>query len=156
VPDDFHVNPQRSVPLLLTLGLGVVAAGWGCQRSSRVGECSSLVTRLNGSLAAIEASSKGWSATDKDAIAEMRTLAARYDELAAEVGKLALKDQRLAAFAVDYRGMATSAAGTARKMAEAIEAKDLASATTAQATFNDIVKREDELVARINDFCQAP
>ncbi len=111
---------------------------------------------LNEQLAVIETGSKGWSNTDKDAIAEMRTLAAQYDTLASEVGKLPLKDARLLGFSSDYRVMANSAASAARKMAEAIEGKDLTAATAAQTTFNEIVKREDELVARINEFCQAP
>jgi len=141
---------------MLLLGLGVSAAAWGCQRHGRAAECGLFVRTLNEQLAVIETGSKGWSNTDKDAIAEMRTLAAQYDTLASEVGKLPLKDARLLGFSSDYRVMANSAASAARKMAEAIEGKDLTAATAAQTTFNEIVKREDELVARINEFCQAP
>jgi hypothetical protein len=129
-------------------------ASSGCNRARKVQECSAFIDRVNGALRKIERNTQIEAQDDSAAVAEMRRLADQYDILAHDVGTLKISSRVLRVHAIEYRRMANSAASAARQVAEAVESKNIQEATEAQNAFDQIVKQEDQLVARINDFCQ--
>ena len=126
----------------------------GCNRARKVEECSAFIDRVNGALRQIERNTQMEAQDDSAAVAEMRRLADQYDTLAHDVGTLKISSRQLRVHALAYRRMANSAASAARQVAAAVESKNIQEATQAQNAFDEIVKQEDRLVARINDFCQ--
>ena len=79
-----------------------------------------------------------------------------YDQLAKDVGSQEITTKELKTHATEYQAMASKAAATARQVAQAIETQNSDQAENAQKEFDKIVKQEDELVNKINTFCQAP
>lgn len=132
---------------------GALALG-GCSRAKKAEECSVFVDKVNAALRQIERNTQTEAQDDSAAVAEMRRLADQYDMLAHDVGALKISSRELRAHALEYRRMANSAASAARNVAAAVESKDIQQASEAQNAFDQIVKQEDQLVARINDFCQ--
>jgi hypothetical protein len=143
---------MRGRALLLTMIAWLALSG--CNRARKAEECSRFIDKVNGALRQIEHNTQTEAQDDSAAVAEMRRLADQYDTLANDVGALKISSRELRAQALEYRRMANSAASAARHVATAVESKDIQEATDAQNAFDQIVKQEDQLVARINDFCQ--
>ena len=112
------------------------------------------IDKVNASLKQIEKHTQAEAKDDTAAVAEMRRLADQYDTLAGDVRALRITNRDLKKHALEYQKMASKAAAAARQVARAVEAKDVQQATEAQNAFDEIVKSEDKLVARINALCQ--
>lgn len=137
--------------LIPVLGVAVVVA---CSRARTAQECSVFIDKVNASLKQIEKHTQAEARDDTAAVSEMRRLADQYDSLASEVRALRISNRELKEHALEYQKMAGRAAAAARQVARAVEAKDIQQATEAQNAFDEIVKHEDKLVARINELCQ--
>jgi hypothetical protein len=72
------------------------------------------------------------------------------------VGAIDITTPDLKKSATEYQGMCTRAATTARAVATALENKNADQGVAAQKEFDKVVKEEDELVNKINTYCQAP
>ena len=142
---------RTSLRLALLL---VVLALSACGRAKTAQECSVFIDKVNESLKRIEKHTQAEARDDTAAVAEMRRLADQYDTLANDVRALRITNRDLKKHALEYQKMAGRAAAAARQVARAVEAKDIQQAKEAQDAFDEIVKREDKLVARINALCQ--
>ena len=140
--------------ILATVLLSVSLLG-GCGKIKKGQECNTFIDKVNTSLQEIERASKAKGDDDTAVAADMRKLADLYQQLAADVAALDISTPELKQSAKEYQEMAKRASATARRVAEAIETKDLQKATAAQKEFDAIVKQEDQLVGKINSFCQS-
>ncbi|MEZ4219575.1 MAG: hypothetical protein R3B13_01520 [Polyangiaceae bacterium] len=128
----------------------------GCGKIKKTKECAAFIDKVNASLKVIEQHTNTSGKDDAKAVADMKKLGELYETLANDVGGIEITTGDLKTHVDEYKGMATKAAGAARQVAEAIETKNPDKAATAQKEFDAIVKQEDELVNKINTFCQAP
>jgi methyl-accepting chemotaxis protein len=137
--------------------VGVIAlATTGCGKIKKTSECNTFIDKVNASLKEIEKHTTKKSDNEAQTIAGMQKLAELYTELAKEVGGLEITTADLKKQVSEYQTMAERAAATSRDVAAAVQAKDGDKIDKAQKEFDQIVKQEDELVNKINSFCQAP
>ncbi len=128
----------------------------GCGKIKKTKECNAFIDKVNTALKEIEQHTNTAGQDDAKAVAEMKKLGELYDQLAKDVGSQEITTTELKAHATEYQSMASKAAATARQVAQAIETQNSDQAESAQKEFDKIVKQEDELVNKINTFCQAP
>jgi hypothetical protein len=147
---------MRIRPVLAVLLLAVACFGSGCGKFKKTKECNAFIEKVNTAIKEIEQHSASKAGDDAQVISEMKKLADLYDQLARDVGALDITTPDLKKHAMEYQGMCTKAAQTARQVASAIETKNADQADNAQKEFDKIVKEEDDLVNQINGFCQAP
>lgn len=140
----------------LALAAAICLATAGCGKIKKTSECNAFIDKVNTSLKEIEKHTTSKGEDDAQTIAEMKKLGELYEQLSKDVGALEITTADLKKHATDYQQMAQKAAATARDVAAAIETKDGDKAEKAQKDFDQIVKQEDELVNKINSFCQAP
>jgi len=141
----------RSTALAVLLSVPVLA---GCGRFKRTKECNAFIDKVNTSLKRIEVQTTSAGGDEGADVATMRKLADLYQALGKDIAALQITTPELEQSATEYRQMANSAEDTARRVANAIEKKDLEQATAAQKQFDAIVKQEDQLITRINELCQ--
>jgi hypothetical protein len=131
------------------------ALALGCGKMKKSSECNSFIEKVNTSLKEIEKHTNSKGTDQKAAAQDMKQLAGLYEKLATDVAALGITTPDLKKHSGDYQAMAKKAADTARQVAEAVETNNLDKAQSAQKEFDDIVKKEDQLVNNINNFCQA-
>lgn len=85
---------------------------------------------------------------------ESRTLAGRYDDLAARIDALHVTSSELLPRAQRYQKLAREAAKALRDVAEAVEKGDGEGARRRRVEFDDIARGEAPLVADINGVCR--
>jgi ABC-type transporter Mla subunit MlaD len=134
----------------------VALAITGCGKIKKTSECNTFIDKVNASLKEIEKHTTKKSDNEAQTIEGMQKLSELYSALAKEVGGLEIKTPDLKQQVVEYQQMAERAASTSRDVASAVQAKDGEKIDKAQKEFDRIVKQEDELVNKINSFCQAP
>jgi outer membrane murein-binding lipoprotein Lpp len=134
--------------LAVVWGIGVVA---GCSKKPK--ECNDFITTVNAALQEIDSRPKPQGADMKAVARENRDLAERYDRLAESVQKLEISTPQLQQHAEQYRDMATKAAATLREVALAVEKLDSETAKRKHEQFEQVAKKEDELVAGVNALC---
>ncbi|MBX3131604.1 MAG: hypothetical protein KF718_33110 [Polyangiaceae bacterium] len=142
---------RRLVPALLVATLFVS----GCGNLKKTKECSAFIDRVNTALSVIQQHTNTAGKEDAKAAADMKKLGELYEQLSKDVGALEITTPDLKTHTGEYQAMAAKAAAAARQVAEAIEKKDPQQAESAQTEFDKIVKQEDELVNKINGYCQA-
>ncbi|HEY4117425.1 MAG TPA: hypothetical protein VGM56_06195 [Byssovorax sp.] len=136
------------------LGFAVTASLLAGCGQKKVTECNAMIRVINDGVNSLQKGTK--SATDENGVADLKALADAMDKVAGDSAKVELTIPELKKYNTDYQAMAKDVAKTAREMAAAAEAKDVAKITTAQAAMDKAVKQEDPLVDGINKFCQAP
>jgi hypothetical protein len=139
----------------LVLAVLLALATAGCGRIKKASECNTFIDKVNASLKEIEKHTAIKGKDDAETIAEMKKLGELYEALAKDVGGMELSVPELGKLGGEYKQMAERASQATRTLAGAIEAKDQEKAQQAQKDFDQIVKQEDELVSKINSFCQA-
>lgn len=145
------------VKLLFLAAVGAIAlATTGCGKIKKTSECNTFIDKVNASLKEIEKHTTKKSDDEAQTIAGMQKLGELYSSLAKEVGSLEITNPEFKKHVGEYQQMAEHAAATSRDVAAAVEAKDGEKIDKAQKDFDQIVKQEDELVNKINSFCQAP
>jgi hypothetical protein len=145
---------MRQFFLLLLLAL--FSTTLGCGKFRKTKECNAFIDKVNGSVKEIERLSAAKGDDDAQAIANMKKIGDLWEALAKDVGAIDITTPELKKSATEYQGMCTRAAATARQVATALESKNADQGDTAQKEFDKIVKEEDELVNKINTYCQAP
>jgi hypothetical protein len=128
----------------------------GCGKIKKTKECAAFIDKVNASLKVIEQHTNTAGKDDAKAVADMKKLGELYETLSSDVGGIEITTVDLKTHVTEYQGMATKAAAAARQVADAIETKNPEKADKAQKEFDTIVKQEDELVGKINTYCQAP
>jgi ABC-type transporter Mla subunit MlaD len=145
------------VMLRFLAAAGAIAlATTGCGKIKKTSECNTFIDKVNASLKEIEKHTTKKSDDEAQTIAGMQKLGELYTALAKDVGDLEITTKDLEKHVGEYQQMAERAASTARDVATAVQAKDGDKIDKAQKEFDRIVKQEDELVNKINSFCQAP
>jgi hypothetical protein len=140
-----------------TIALVLVAlATAGCGKIKKTSECNTFIDKVNASLKEIEKHTSTKAENDAQTISGMKTLGQLYEQLGKDVGAIEITTAEFKKHVTDYQQMAARAASTSRDVAAAVEAKDGEKIDKAQKDFDQIVKDEDELVNKINSFCQAP
>jgi methyl-accepting chemotaxis protein len=134
----------------------IALATTGCGKIKKTSECNTFIDKVNTSLKEIEKHTSAKSENEAQTIAGMKKLGELYEQLANEVGAIEVSTADFKRHVTDYQQMAERAAATSRDVATAVEAKDGEKIDKAQKDFDQIVKNEDELVNKINSFCQAP
>jgi hypothetical protein len=84
----------------------------------------------------------------------MRHLAELYESLGKKTSGGHLVTKELAQLRGEYNAMVLEAARLARKVADALDAKDIEAAMKAHQQFGEVVSKEDVLVGQVNSFCQ--
>lgn len=136
---------------------GVIALSLtGCGKIKKTSECNTFIDKVNTSLKEIEKHTSTKAENEAQTISGMKRLGELYDQLAKDVGAIEIATPDLKKQVGDYQAMAQKAAATSREVASAVEAKDGDKIDKAQKEFDQIVKQEDELVNKINSYCQAP
>ena len=136
---------------------GVIALSLaGCGKIKKTSECNTFIDKVNTSLKEIEKHTSTKAENEAQTISGMKRLGELYDQLAKDVGGIEITTPDLKKQVDDYQAMAQKAASTSREVASAVEAKDGDKIDKAQKEFDQIVKQEDELVNKINSYCQAP
>ncbi len=141
--------------LLLVL-LAVSCLGLGCGKFRKTKECNAFIDKVNSSVSEIERLSASKGEDEQQAIDNMKKIGDLWDALAKDVSAIDITTPDLKKHATEYQGMCTRAATTARQVATALESKNADQGDKAQKEFDRIVKEEDELVNKINGYCQAP
>ena len=129
--------------------MGVTACG-----QKKISECNQLIEVINKGVESLNKTPKGGS--DPTGAADLKSMADSMDKVAGDAAKVDLSIPDLKKYSAEYQTMAKEVAKSARDMAAAAEAKDLAKITAAQAALDKAVKQEDPLVDSINKFCQGP
>jgi hypothetical protein len=141
--------------LLLVL-LALLSTTIGCGKFRKTKECNAFIDKVNGSVKEIERLSAAKGEDDAQIAGNMRKIGELWDTLAKDVGAIDITTPDLKKNATEYQGMCTRAATTARAVATALENKNADQGVAAQKEFDKVVKEEDELVNKINTYCQAP
>ncbi len=136
--------------------IAITFATAGCGKIKKTSECNTFIDKVNASLKEIEKHTTKKSDNEKQTIEGMKKLGELYEALAKDVGSIEITTADLKKQVTEYQHMAERAATTSRDVAAAVEAKDGAKIDKAQKEFDQIVKQEDELVNKINSYCQAP
>lgn len=135
---------------------GLVALlGAGCGKIKKTSECNTFIDKVNTSLKEIEKHTANKASDEAQTIAGMNKLGDLYEQLASDVAALEITTPELDKHVDAYEAMAKKASATAREVAKAVEAKDGERIDKAQKEFDQIVKQEDELVNKVNGFCQS-
>ncbi len=116
-------------------------------------ECVTFVDTINAVLVEIERLTKRRDASD-DGKRDLEQLSALYEKLHQRVTRLELEAKELRAFASEYLAMIRKVQKSLEVVMEALEREDIARAEKAQADFLELVALEDDLVDRINAFCE--
>ena len=146
-----------SLKLHQLAALAVLAgAAAGCGKIKKTSECNAFIDKVNTSLKEIEKHTGTKAENEAQTIAGMKKLGELYEQLAKDVGGIEITTADFKKHVTEYQQMAERAASTSRDVASAVEAKDGEKIDKAQKEFDQIVKSEDELVNKINSFCQAP
>lgn len=132
------------------LAAAALPAANGCG-TKKVSECNSLVQAINAGVKNIETQPN-----DPSGAADLRAMADSMEKVAADASKIELTIPELQKYSTEYQALAKDVAKTARELAAAAEAKDMAKVTVARAAMDRAIKQEDSLVESINKFCQAP
>lgn len=125
-----------------------LAAVVGCERMNEVKRCRALAQKVNPSLDKIEARSAEKTRVSYDLIAyEYNAIASGLDGFDAGTPEL----QRAAQ---DYAALARTSARQSAALAEALAAKNAASAALATRELERLARQEKALVARIDEECR--
>jgi hypothetical protein len=116
-------------------------------------ECVTFVDTINAVLVEIERLTKRRDASD-DGKRDLEQLSALYEKLHQRVTRLELEAKELRAFASEYLRMIRKVQKSLKVVVEALDREDVARAEKAQVDFLEIVALEDDLVDRINAFCE--
>ncbi len=117
-------------------------------------ECRRFVVRMNERLTEIDRLVAEGTSTSQAASAKMRRIAERYADLAREVNRARFSEPEMRRLRDEYRTMLLEVSRLALQTAEALERNDAAEAARAEAAFSEVVRREDRLVASINQRCR--
>lgn len=114
-------------------------------------ECAELIGKVNPTVRAIEDLAHGSLGAEQT----MDQLAALYEGLARDLRALHLESPEIARDGESYAVMCDETARLARGIADAVRRGDSTALRDVSADFEAIVKREDQLVDRINETCHA-
>ena len=131
-----------------------LAIAIGACGQSKIAECNALVGVLNTGAQDIHARTNAIT-SKPEAIAEYKALAEAAEKVADSASKVDLRSPELKKLASDYQATMREFAKAAREIADA-NAKDIPKMNAAANTIEKVGKDEEQLVADINKFCQAP
>ena len=135
-------------------GACVALALVGCG-NARQGECSRLISAVNGGLTQLEAAQQQVK-NDPTRTNELRSMADVMDKTAVDTAAIELTTAELKQLSQRYQTMAKDTAKNAREVAIAYEKHDAEGQRKAQIALNDALKLEDPIIDDINKFCGAP
>jgi RNA processing factor Prp31 len=140
-----------SIVSLFAFSIGLAASG--CD--TKVSQCNRLIDTVNKHTQALsDAIGKLGDVDQKPEVAqEFATVVKTADE---EISALEFKDEQIAGFAKEYRDLLTEADKVGKTIGDAANAKDLEQLDTAMESANKVVKMEDDIVGKVNTYCQAP
>jgi methyl-accepting chemotaxis protein len=142
-------HPIIMAGLSAAVGLLLCACG-----QSKITECNALVEVLN--KGAKDIHDRTNVITSKpEAVAEYKALADTADQVAEGASKVEIRSPELKKLSSDYQNVMREFAKAARDIAAA-DTKDIAKMNTAANNMEKIGKEEEQLVADINKYCQAP
>ncbi|WP_437995777.1 hypothetical protein WMF26_31755 [Sorangium sp. So ce185] len=122
-------------------------------RGTKIAECNELIAVINQGVQNVErreAESDGQVGSG-----DLRAMADVLDKAAADAARVALTTPELQRFSEEYRAMAKETARATRDLATAVDADDAEGSSVAQTAVERAIQKEDPLVDRINEFCQA-
>lgn len=145
---------MRSPPAcaaLAAVAAGLVCAGCG----QKTEECNLVIGRIN---ASIEGANQEKLATDdpKAIAAGIRKLADSSERVANDLDATKLATAELVPHVTDYQKMARDRARLTRDWAAAVEKVEIDKLEGFEKQMKDLVKRESDIVARLNQACGAP
>jgi hypothetical protein len=130
---------------------GAEGAQKALAKKEKTRQCNALIEVINEGIRSLENSAGTSTGAD-----DFRQMADVLDGVKAKVTNVRLTLGPLKEYAAAYRKMTSEVAKSAREMAAAADAMDMAKLTSAKAALNKAVAMEDPLVDEINRFCQAP
>jgi hypothetical protein len=138
--------PRLRSGLALVFCLSLVS----CTKLARVRECRALVASVNPAISGIQE----LLATNRRDAAFYGEVAARYDGIAAELGKLTFTGEQLKLHVEEYRSVVTAAAQAVRQVGQA--QTNPQSLPQARQELDRVVRREKVAVMRLDAECHAP
>jgi hypothetical protein len=132
----------------------ILAVAFGACGQSKIAECNALVGVLNTGAQDIHARTNAIT-SKPEAIAEYKALAESAEKVADSASKVEIRSPELKKLATDYEAAMREFAKAAREIAAA-DAKDIPKMNAAANAIEKVGKDEEQLVADINKFCQAP
>lgn len=139
---------NRSLPVVLCV-LGLT----GCGKVTKVKECNALIETVNAGVKRIEALGSAKQGGASQVTANLRKLADAYEQVGADAGKVEVTTPELKSDVADYQSFAKGEAAALRTMAIAVETGDTAKSKAAEADFDQLSKKEDALIQKMNGFC---
>lgn len=135
--------------LLFVAFVGLVAPLFACGAAKKAQECNAVIEKIN----AAQQEAEKMKPSAETAPGDVKKVADLFDKLSKDLGAMDISNKELKGFVTEYQGMSSKAAAAARKLAEAVEAKDLAKIQAATTEMNAATGPEDQLVQKINGFC---
>lgn len=121
----------------------------GCQYFDRMGQCRSLSGVVNPALASIDRDRK----KDPRSEAIHREISRRYGALADAVGRLSIRDRRVAEVSTEYQKLFREAGRDASVYADALGTHDENRATLARGLATRTLKHEAQLAGKLTAAC---
>ena len=146
------MRQQIKIAAAAAIPFVVIVLG-GCGQS-KITECNALVGVLNTGAQDIHARTNAIT-SKPEAIAEYKALAEAAEKVAESASKVEVRSPELKKLSSDYQTTMREFAKAAREIAAA-EAKDISKMNAAANAIEKVGKEEEQLVADINKFCQAP
>lgn len=145
------MRQQRKIAAAAIPFLAIALSACG---QSKITECNALVGVLNTGAQDIHARTNAIT-SKPEAIAEYKALAEAAEKVAENASKVEVRSPELKKLSSDYQTTMREFAKAARDIAAA-EAKDISKMNAAANAIEKVGKEEEQLVADINKFCQAP
>lgn len=127
----------------------------GAVPQSRVAQCNALVTVLNSGAQDIDKGTKAIAANPTSA-SEYKSLAEAADQVADKASKINIMLPELRKLSTQYQITMKKFSRSARDTGAAVEAKDADRMTAEANEMEKVGKEEEELISKINKFCQSP
>ncbi len=145
---------MRQQSKIAAAAIPFLAIALGACGQSKISECNALVGVLNTGAQDIHARTNAIT-SKPEAIAEYKALAEAAEKVAESASKVEVRSPELKKLSSDYQTTMREFAKAARDIA-ASEAKDISKMNAAANAIEKVGKEEEQLVADINKFCQAP
>jgi septal ring factor EnvC (AmiA/AmiB activator) len=129
--------------------VGLAAPLLACGAAKKVTECNAVIEKINAAQQEAEKLKPSAETTPQD----VKKVAELFEKLSTDLRAMELSTAELKGFVTEYQGMSDKAAAAARKLAAAVEQKDLAKVEAATKDMNAATAPEDALVQKINGFC---
>jgi hypothetical protein len=128
--------------------LALVVPLFACGAAKKVQECNAVIEKINAAQQSLN------TPTSDPTPADLNKVADQLDSLGKDLDAMDISTKELKGFATEYRDISKRLAAAFRKLAKAVEQKDLGLIEAATKEMTAEKAPEAALVVKINGFCQ--